>query len=165
MKNKLYAAYGSNLNLPQMKQRCPTATVVGTAKLKNHELVFRTGRYSAVATVEPCEGKSVPILLWNIKPNDEKSLDIYEGAPRFYRQEMMDFEQDGNTVSAMIYIMNDGPEYGEPSERYLNTIRQGYVTAGFDENILDEAVEHSAEMAEDTDITGWPFNFEYDDFD
>ena len=29
-KSKLYIAYGSNLNLEQMKRRCPTAEVVGT---------------------------------------------------------------------------------------------------------------------------------------
>ena len=31
MKNKLYIAYGSNLNLPQMAGRCPTAKVVGAS--------------------------------------------------------------------------------------------------------------------------------------
>ena len=28
-KTRLYIAYGSNLNLPQMEYRCPTAKVVG----------------------------------------------------------------------------------------------------------------------------------------
>ena len=30
-KDRLYIAYGSNLNLEQMKHRCPTAEVVGAA--------------------------------------------------------------------------------------------------------------------------------------
>lgn len=152
MKKRLYAAYGSNLNLPQMKQRCPTAKVVGTSVLNNYELRFRGHRHAAVATVEPCEGKSVPVLIWEIQPKDERSLDFYEGAPRFYRQETMDFELDENSVSAMIYIMNDGHEFGEPTAFYYNTIRQGYITSGFDESILDEAVEHSGEMAEGDDF-------------
>ena len=29
--HKLYIAYGSNLNLSQMKHRCPTARVIGTS--------------------------------------------------------------------------------------------------------------------------------------
>ena len=34
-KSRFYIAYGSNLNLQQMKHRCPTAEVVGTAVLRN----------------------------------------------------------------------------------------------------------------------------------
>ena len=58
MKNKLYVAYGSNLNLPQMLVRCPTAKVVGASEIKDYALVFRGGRYGAVATIEPKEGAS-----------------------------------------------------------------------------------------------------------
>lgn len=76
---KLYAAYGSNLNHAQMAYRCPDATVYGTAELKDHELLFRGSPTSAVATVEPKEGGSVPILLWEISKRDEHSLDRYEG--------------------------------------------------------------------------------------
>ena len=63
-KPTLYIAYGSNLNLPQMALRCPTAEVVGKSELKDYELLFRGGRRGAVATVEPKEGSSVPVLLW-----------------------------------------------------------------------------------------------------
>lgn len=40
-KDRLYIAYGSNLNLEQMKHRCPTAEVVGAAELRNWRLWFR----------------------------------------------------------------------------------------------------------------------------
>jgi len=33
MKNKLYIAYGSNLNLTQMAKRCPTAKVLGASEI------------------------------------------------------------------------------------------------------------------------------------
>ena len=52
-KNRLYIAYGSNLNLPQMAHRCPTAKVVGASEDKGYELLFRGGRHGAVATIEP----------------------------------------------------------------------------------------------------------------
>ena len=52
-KPTLYIAYGSNLNLPQMAFRCPTAEVVGKSELKDYELLFRGSHYGAVATVEP----------------------------------------------------------------------------------------------------------------
>ena len=105
MKSKLYIAYGSNLNLPQMAHRCPSAKVVGASEIKDYALVFRGGRNGAVATIEPCEGSSVPVLLWKITPKDEAALDVYEGFPRFYDKELMELPLDGQSVSAMVYVM------------------------------------------------------------
>jgi hypothetical protein len=146
-KNTLYIAYGSNLNLPQMAYRCPTAKVVGASKIKGYELLFRGGRKGAVATVEPLEGSSVPVLLWKIKPGDEQALDRYEGYPHFYRKEMMEVELNGKAVPGMVYVMNGGHELGAPSDFYLNTIMEGYKTAGFDTDFLDQAVEKSVRLA------------------
>ena len=70
-KQRLYIAYGSNLNLEQMAFRCPTAKVVGKSELKDYELLFRGGRRGAVATVEPKAGSTVPILVWEIQKKDE----------------------------------------------------------------------------------------------
>lgn len=69
-KQRLYIAYGSNLNLEQMAFRCPTAKVVGKSELKDYELLFRGGRRGAVATVEPKEGSTVPVLIWEIQNRD-----------------------------------------------------------------------------------------------
>ena len=56
MERPLYFAYGSNINLDQMRYRCPDATVYGQAVLDNYDLRFRG---SGVATVEPKEGASL----------------------------------------------------------------------------------------------------------
>ena len=64
-RTRLYMAYGSNMNLEQMADRCRTAEVVGKGILKNYELLFRGARHGAVATVEPREGSSVPVVLWD----------------------------------------------------------------------------------------------------
>ena len=65
-RTKLYVAYGSNLHIGQMAHRCPTAKVVGASSLKGRRLLFRGGHGNAVATVEPYEGGSVPVLAWEI---------------------------------------------------------------------------------------------------
>ncbi|BAE86433.1 MULTISPECIES: gamma-glutamylcyclotransferase family protein [Desulfitobacteriaceae] len=143
----LYIAYGSNLNLPQMAFRCPTAKVVGASEIKGYELLFRGGRKSAVATVEPLKGSSVPVLLWKLKERDLQSLDRYEGFPSFYRKEILEVELRGKTVPAMVYIMNDGHPFGSPSDYYLNTILEGYQSAGFDTEFLEQAVEKSIRLA------------------
>jgi hypothetical protein len=143
----LYIAYGSNLNLPQMAFRCPTAKVVGASEIKDYELLFRGGRKSAVATVEPLKGSNVPVLLWKLKERDLQSLDRYEGFPSFYRKEILEVELRGKTVPAMVYIMNDGHPFGSPSDYYLNTILEGYQSAGFDTEFLEQAVEKSIRLA------------------
>ena len=146
MKSKLYIAYGSNLNLPQMAHRCPSAKVVVASEIKDYALVFRGGRNGAVATIEPCEGSSVPVLLWKITPKDEAALDVYEGFPRFYDKELMELPLDGQSVSAMVYVMTPGHRLGYPSDYYYNTIREGYKTAGFDTAVLEQAVDYTEQL-------------------
>lgn len=140
VQDRLYIAYGSNLNLPQMEQRCPYAKVVGASEIKNYELLFR-----GVATVEPKEGATVPVLLWKIEPLDEAALDRYEGWPHLYRKEMMDVELEGKSVSAMVYVMNDVRFLGMPLESYYKVIEEGYQTAGFDTAVLEHALERTEE--------------------
>ena len=59
-KERLYIAYGSNLNLEQMKHRCPTAEVVGTSVLRGWQLRFRGGAYSTVATMSGAKAPRCP---------------------------------------------------------------------------------------------------------
>lgn len=141
-KQTIYLAYGSNLNLPQMAYRCPTATSIGLTELKGYDLKFRGSDGGAVATVEPGEG-SVPALLWKLKPKDEAALNQYEGWPYLYRKETVEVELNGEPVEAMVYIMNDGHELGRPSPWYLETIMEGYDCAGFDRDVLFEAYDRS----------------------
>jgi len=170
-KTDLYIAYGSNLNLGQMKHRCPTAEVVGAAELEGYDLLFRGSRHSAVATVEPLEGGKVPVLLWKLKPQDERALDVYEGWPSFYRKEIHEIELGGKTVPAMVYVMNDGHDYGEPSDYYYNTIREGYESAiqsgmtEFDVDYLDDAVGRSTELAQIQDLYESEMLLEQQEFD
>lgn len=142
MKEKrLYIAYGSNLNLEQMKYRCPTAKVVGSTKLEGYQLRFCGALRGAVATIEPAAADSyVPVLIWDIQPEDELVLDRYEGYPHLYRKEMLEINLNGEMHPAMVYIMNtERIPYGTASSYYFNTILDGYRSAGFDTALLYEA--------------------------
>ena len=145
MSKKLYLAYGSNLNLEQMAHRCPTAKVVGKAEINNMQLLFRGPYESAVATIEPRKGSAVPILVWEITPEDEAALDRYEGFPFLYRKENFKVSLDGKKVSGMAYVMNEGRPLGTPSCHYYSIIYEGYMSAGFDTEILKKAVADSME--------------------
>ena len=94
-KEILYIAYGSNLNLAQMAGRCPTAEVVGKAVLRGWRLAFR-----GVATIERRIGYTVPVLVWKLQPEDEQSLDRYEGWPNLYYKENLKVTLDGKRRTA-----------------------------------------------------------------
>ncbi len=117
-KRRLYLAYGSNLNLEQMAKRCPTATVVDVTVMNNWRLCF-----NGVATIERCKGYRVPVVVWNLRPADEASLDRYEGWPHLYRKESVRVNVHGKRARAMVYIMNGGNE-NPPNLSYYETIRQ-----------------------------------------
>ena len=81
MKNKkYYIAYGSNLSVEQMADRCPDAKIAGQAVLAGWELLFR-----GCATIAPNPKKNTPVLVWEISERDEGNLDFYEGYPNYRR--------------------------------------------------------------------------------
>ena len=135
----IYLAYGSNINLEQMAFRCPHSKVIGTAEIKDYELEFR-----GVATIVPKEGATVPILVWDLDKRDLPSMNRYEGYPRLYCQEILDFQVDGKTKKGMAYLMNYG-EKAVPSRRYYNTILQGYRENGLDVSFLKQAFDNAVE--------------------
>jgi len=146
---KVYLAYGSNLNLQQMGERCPDAAVIGTTMLHDYQLLFRGGRHTGVATIEMKRGASVPVLLWQITEKCERALDRYEGHPHLYRKKKLIVNLDGDELVAMAYVMNEGPPLAMPDAYYYSTILDGYYDCGFDESILKQAVRESMEAGDD----------------
>ena len=105
---KLYFAYGSNMNLNQMAFRCPDAEVVDTVRLEGYRLAFcMNGGGNGVATILPEEGSYVDGVLWRISERDERHLDHYEGFPYLYGKEpVVVTDQDGIRHEIMAYTMN-----------------------------------------------------------
>lgn len=97
MEKRYYIAYGSNLNLRQMKMRCPTAKVMGTAVIKDYELLFKGSLTGAYLTIEPKKGSEVPVAVWTVTEADEEALDRYEGCPVFYYKKGYGTGYQGNT--------------------------------------------------------------------
>lgn len=146
---RIYLAYGSNLNTTQMAFRCPSAVPVGTATIHDHRLAFRGRRQRGVLTIEPCEGKHVPVVAWDISFADELSLDEYEGFPSFYGKEQMTLPvtsfEDGteSMTDAFLYVMTEGRPLGFPQDGYVETVREGYEEFGFDQRLIDEAIAYT----------------------
>ena len=127
METKIYAAYGSNMHLEQMKRRCAKAKVIGKGELLGYKLTFRGGR-AGVANVERSNRKHVPIVLWSITKECELALDRYEGYPTLYTKEVVTIATVDGDQTAMLYVMakqyEDMPAM--PNEHYFEIIRQGY---------------------------------------
>lgn len=132
---KLYIAYGSNLNMEQMKRRCPTAKLVGAGTLENCALDFRCMSSQAYATIHPQNGEYVPVAFWKIDQAAEAALDAYEGYPRFYYKQTLLSQIEGQKREAMVYVMNDKAVPGIPTRHYVRTIYQGYLDMGL--NVKD----------------------------
>ena len=151
MADTLYFAYGSNINLGQMDLRCPDACVVGPVALENYELLFRRGGF---ATIAPKEGGKVHGLLWSLSPECERSLDHYEGFPRFYDKRMVTVRDgEGRSLSVMAYIMDERfREPMLPTATYYNGILEGYRQNGLPVTALKNAWNHAArEVQQETE--------------
>lgn len=130
MYERIYAAYGSNMDETQMKRRCPKAKLVGRGEVVGLHLLFKGSGSGVYATLEEAKDfigmqNRVPVILWSITPQDEKALDHYEGFPHFY------YKQD---------ICVDRVAWCRPSKRASRL----YETPSFDREgkyVLDEDVK------------------------
>lgn len=143
--DRYYLAYGSNLNLRQMRSRCPGAKLVGYAYLADYRLVFRGSGSGYYLSIEPAYGRMVPCGVFTITPSDEQKLDRYEGFPRFYRKKEIPvflnaLDGDSRTVSAMFYYLPKSCPVGFPATHYIQTCKEGYRDCGFDEEALRTAI-------------------------
>lgn len=139
----IYAAYGSNMDVWQMAQRCPGARIAGKGTVRGRRLLFRGSGTGSYATIEPCGGAEVPVLLWEIGTGHEESLDRYEGYPTFYRKETVAVETARGRVDAMAYVMDPSRPLGAPSPWYYEVLADAYELFGFDGRILERALEDS----------------------
>ena len=151
MEKRYYLAYGSNLNVRQMKLRCPTARIVGTATIEGYRLMFKGRKTGSYLTIEPEEGCSVPVGVWEVTEQDELRLDHYEGYPSFYYKKELNLPITGIRTGkirqrdAFVYIMDERRLLGTPTDFYLQTCVQGYMDFRFDLDVLFEAYRFSTE--------------------
>ncbi len=146
-KNRYYAAYGSNLNTQQMRSRCPSAGIVGTSEIKGYRLMFKGNAYSAYLTIEEKTDRVVPVAVWSISDEDERNLDLYEGFPVFYYKKEFSLPvkhiDTGEIVTQSVfsYVMCESASPGMPSDLYLRICKEGYRSFGFDESVLERAID------------------------
>ncbi|WP_426747457.1 gamma-glutamylcyclotransferase [Myxococcus faecalis] len=141
----LYFAYGSNLDLAQMRTRCPGATVEARATLPGHTLVF--GGYShswggAVASLQRVRGAHVEGLLYRLTPEDVRALDAFEGHPFVYKRAVrLVTDMAGRRRRAQVYLMPEASfKPWAPAIRYFKVLWRAYERLGFNRAVLKAAL-------------------------
>lgn len=136
MGKHLYFAYGSNMDIAQMADRCPDAVFVETATLQNHEFELDC---TGAATVVESHGSTVHGVLWLISSSDERELDQYEGV-RYgcYRKAVLPvLDGEGGSLPALVYVSNrdvhDGITY---RSGYMPKIIANAKRLGFSEEYI-----------------------------
>lgn len=129
----LHFAYGSNMSHEPMRQRCPDAENIGCAMLRRHRFVIMANGY---ASVVPAPLQEVHGVLWRVSPRDLAALDAYENvAGGLYRRSMMPVIQDGQTVSALVYLGAEKRE-GAPRKGYMELVMQAARENGLPESYI-----------------------------
>lgn len=102
----LYFAYGSNMDWDQMRNRCPSTTVVGKARLPGYALAFTRksqNRRCGVADVVPDASAEVWGVVFRVDELDVGVLDKNEG----YRPERDASKNAYERSGMMVFVDGD----------------------------------------------------------
>jgi len=129
----LYAAYGSNMDPGQMKERCPHSPAAGCGWLSGWRLTFggeELGWEGALVTVVEDPGSRVFVMLYDVTDSDIVRLDMWEGADTgLYRKIRVRVSTLDGDVLAWVYVL-DAYEGGLPSARYIGVLSDAAEAAG-----------------------------------
>jgi hypothetical protein len=128
---KVYFAYGSNMNVPQMAKRCPNAQVIAPASIGDHEFIINE---RGVASIRQKSGSIVSGLLWELTYKCEQSLDRYEGVSSGHYKKV--FIEVGEFSEVLIYQASNQTEGVIARDGYLEGIIAAAKKLGMAEAVL-----------------------------
>lgn len=132
----LYFAYGSNMDVAAMQQRCPRSRPVGRAILPRHRFVIMAEGYASVLR----DGtRSVHGVLWDVALGDVRALDAYEsiGTGLYTKISQPVLRAEGASVRALVYV-GRGKGGGRPLDGYMEAVMSAAKSWQLPENYLRE---------------------------
>jgi gamma-glutamylcyclotransferase (GGCT)/AIG2-like uncharacterized protein YtfP len=123
-KKFLYFSYGSNMDIKQMKERCPSAVKVENGCIDNYTLVFnRKGDYrdGGVASIEPAFEQKVHGVIFEITEADFNHLDDIENPKSYVRKQMPVYGYSGNELDCYLYLAIPQGDVS-PDKEYLELL-------------------------------------------
>jgi len=144
MKKNMYFAYGSNLDLPQMKRRCPSSKLISKGSLSCYRLTFNrfsSGWGGGVADVIQDQGSKVWGLVFEISDTDLERLDRYEG---YHKDETSLYERwktvidtpNGQVSDVWVYTVVEKQKFVKPTPEYLQIIKDAAKKWNFPKSYL-----------------------------
>ena len=131
----MYFAYGSNLCIRQMNNRCPNNSKIGMGKLKGHRWIITKRGY---ANVIKSPNEDVWGIIYQISMSDKEKLDVYEGvSKKCYVKENLDILIDGKIQNCLTYV-DPTTEEGVPTSTYANTIDEGLCDSKLPEEYVEK---------------------------
>ncbi|MDC0357983.1 gamma-glutamylcyclotransferase [Oligoflexia bacterium] len=123
----LYFAYGSNMDLEQMQERCPASKVVSVGVLQDYRLDFThyaTRWNGGVGDVVPEGDATVWGLVFELPEEDLLRLDDFESRPHVYDRCLVNIKIESEVLKDVwVYTIQNRKPFIAPSSRYLNTIK------------------------------------------
>jgi len=126
---KRYFAYGSNMDITQMVERCPQSQKIEKAELVGYEFFINKRGF---ANIRQNKNKKVLGIVYEITEEDEKELDKCEGV-----QFGTNTKETSPSLNAFYYVAKEIDE-GSPKEGYLGKIIKAGQDNNFPEVYIDE---------------------------
>ena len=134
-----YFAYGSNLDLPQMKRRCPSSKLISKGSLSGYRLTFNrfsSGWGGGVADVIQDQGSKVWGLVFELFDTDLERLDRYEGYHKdwtslYERWKTVIDTPNGQVSDVWVYTVVEKQKFVKPTPEYLQIIKDAAVKWNF----------------------------------
>ena len=157
--SSFYFAYGSNMSLKQMKERCPNCHKVAVGVLRDHEILFP--RYSkkrecGVSSIQSKTGNDVWGVIFELTESDIVQLNKCEGfnptreeCKNSYSRAEVSVESDGirdQKVACFTYVAV--PQTGNfvPNANYLETILSGAFENDLPADYIEKLKKIKAEV-------------------
>ncbi len=139
-----YFAYGSNMDPDQMGERCPSARLLGPARLIDFRLAFTresevTFPGSGVADVVAAPGSVVWGAVYSIEEADLGALDRLEGAGIAYARKQVDvLDEKGGTIAAVTYaVIRKSDREFRPTAEYMSRVIGGARACGLSQDYVE----------------------------
>jgi gamma-glutamylcyclotransferase (GGCT)/AIG2-like uncharacterized protein YtfP len=145
----LYAAYGSNLDPHRMAERAPASPAFGTGWLRGWRLTFageELGWGGAMCTVVEDERESVFVMLYDVPPADEQTLDVWEDLDLgLWRKIRVRVQSMNGEALAWLYVL-DAYEGGLPSAEHVSLIAGAAERAGAPADYVAQLYSHPTQV-------------------
>ena len=143
-KTRLYFAYGFNLSLEKMNEKCSKPRVLGIARLAGHKIGFYEHSViwdGAVETLVPDAQSEVWGVLYQLELYAWDQLDNCEdvrldGTGQYFHYPVKVLDEQNKAFHADVYKKARLGEAKQPSTEYLDIIIQGAKEQGLPESYI-----------------------------